>query len=714
MSIVDKAVRRGLHLSGWILGLVLYLVLVCAWAGTTIAVEPEPQATDLADLQWLEQIDAPPVLQWVQQQNAQALAALTKTPAYQRTYASALEYVNAKPVATGRPGLQRHQSSTDDFQLDAAHPRGILRHALASKNQRGETVWRELDFQQLSTQEQKNWRYVGNSCAPKAPDLCLLYLSEGGGDAFVVREYDFIRNQFVENGFSLPAGRHVIHWLSDQQLIIGTNFGPGSLSRSGFANELRLWQRGTPLANAKTIFRGDAQAVSVNAFGLQTATLNLTFLQEIRTFHDTYLHIWQDNQALSLQKPAKADIAGVLGDELLLSLQQDWPEQGMRSGSLVSIDLVALLKGRLQVSEVYRPGPQEAIDQIEMTKDYLLLAVQHDIFGRLVRLQRQQGQWQARTFTPVQQATLRIGQADPLDNRVNISASNYLLPGQRFEFDLDRGHFAFLGEGQAWFDASQFRMSLHKARSKDGTAIPYVLVRPIAAAAGKLPLIIDAYGGFGISRNPLYNSGVGKDWLAQGGGYVVANIRGGGEYGPRWHQAAVRENRLKSIEDVVAVAEDLIAANLTTPRHLGVKGQSNGGLLACAAMVYRPDLFNAVSCDVPLTDMMRYPQLLAGASWLAEYGDPTDPQMREAILKYAPLQNLRPGQPYPLPFLQSSTRDDRVHPAHARKFVARLRQLGYPAYYFESGEGGHAGASTPEQIAQMWALQIAYFWHQLG
>ena len=669
---------------------------------------------DLTDLQWLEQVDSPAVQQWVAQQNARTVAELGATAAYQRTFSNTLNYVNFQPKASGRASLQRQQQSTTDYQVNAKHPRGLLRHALAAKDPRGETVWRELDFQQLSEQEQTSWQYVGHSCAPTQLDQCLLYLSKGGGDAFVVREYDFVSNRFVEAGFSLPAGRHVIHWLSDQQLLLGTDWGPGTLSQSGFANELRIWQRGTALSSATRVFRGDPAAVSVNAFGLKTKQFNFTLLQEIRTFHDTYLHLWLDGKVQALAKPSKADIAGVLGDELLLSLQQDWPEHGMVSGSLVSIDMVAFQQGQLRVSEVFRPGPTEAIDQVEVTKDYLLLSVQHDIFSQLVRLQRRPGGWERRNFVPVQHASFRISHADITDNKVNVSASNYLVPGQRFEFDLDRGAFAFLAEGHHWFDSSDFTLSLHKAISKDGTAIPYIRVLPKQAVTGKLPLIIDAYGGFGISRSPLYNGGLGQDWLAHGGGYVVANVRGGGEYGPHWHQAALRENRIKTIEDLVAVAEQLIADQITSPQHLGIKGQSNGGLSACAAMVYRPDLFNAVSCDVPLTDMLRYPLLLAGSSWLAEYGDPGDPQMRQALLKYAPLQNLRSGQPYPPPFLQSSTRDDRVHPAHARKFVARLQQLGYPAWYFENGEGGHAGASTPEQIAQMWALQIAYFWHQLA
>lgn len=697
-----------------------FVLLLAVHSSVLLASSP----TQLSELDRFEAVDSPENLAWVQAQNTATLNALSHSQAYQDAYKNTLAYVNFHPVDSKKSPLL-HRSDAENprdlkYVVDAQHPRGVLR----KQNHAGRQI--TLDLATLGAQEQKRWTYRGHSCAASSQptdatsDRCLIYLSDGGGDAFVLREYDFGRGRFVEQGFQLPAARHVVQWVDQDLLLLGTDWGPGSLSSSGFARQLKLWQRGQPLTQARLVFDGHADAVSVNVFTLPRSSRDerlgqITVLQEIRTFFDTDWYLWQADRLIKVNKPNKADLIGQVAGQLLFELKQPWPEFNLPQGALIGLQISDLEQGISKPELIYQPSPSQSVEQIEVTRDFILLSVTDQIFSRLVRLQRSKNSWQSQAFTPLPAAHFSLSAADTADNQFLVHASNYLQPALTFLLDAQTGVSRYTATGHSWFDASGFVQELRYAVSADGTRVPYILVRPRAStkAAAPLPLIMDIYGGFGISRTPVYNGGLGQDWLAHGGAYVVANVRGGGEFGSTWHQAATGVHKIRTVQDITAVAEDLIAHGITTPNRLGVKGQSNGGLMACAAMVYRPELYHAVSCDVPLTDMLRYPELLAGASWLAEYGDPANPAQRAAILQYAPLQNLKAGQPYPTPLLQSSTRDDRVHPAHARKFVARMQQLGYPAWYFENNEGGHAGATTPEQIAQMWALQMAYFHHQL-
>ncbi|CAM5195894.1 prolyl oligopeptidase family serine peptidase [Alishewanella longhuensis] len=661
---------------------------------------------------WLEEVSSDNAMAWVTEQNNHAEKALTAYPKYQQFYNGTLEVMDSsdKIDYPSRVGNYLY-----NFWRDANHTKGLYRRTTATSYASGKPEWQTvLDIDALAEAEGENWVFKGMSCLYPAYQQCLVYLSRGGADATVVREFSKTTMSFVENGFFLPEAKSQVTWRDENSLFVATDFGEGSLTDSGYPRITKIWQRGANLAEAATVYEGDKTSVAASTFRMFTADKHYDLVYESLTFYSNQAWLLADGKKIAIPKPESATLGGIFADALLLNLRQDWPEHGFKQGSVVSMPIAAIKAGKPEVSLVMAPSANLSIERIARTKDYLLVSVLEDVKTKVLRLEQREGKWHSTEIPLAENASIGIFNTDEADNTFHYTVTGFLTPASLYTADSKTLEKQLLRQAPSWFDESKFKVEQHKAKSKDGTLVPYFVVMPKALTYnGKNPTLLYGYGGFEVSLTPAYSAAVGRNWLAEGGVYVLANIRGGGEYGPAWHQAALQKNRMKAYEDFFAIAEDLIARKITSPQHLGIKGGSNGGLLTGAAMVLRPELFGAVISQVPLLDMRRYHQLLAGASWMAEYGDPDQDEFWQVIKTYSPYHNVHKDKKYPKAFFYTSTRDDRVHPAHARKMVARLLEQGHPVYYYENIEGGHAGASDNRQSARMAALEYSYLWQQL-
>ena len=517
--------------------------------------------------------------------------------------------------------------------------------------------------------------------------------------------------------FELPEAKSNVTYRDRDHLYVGTDLGPETMTTSGYPRQVRLWQRGTPVSASTVLF--DAKATDIGAWmTVHADPAHPRHLLTRTVSWNHYEHWLLDNGThLRLQVPKDADPA-FFQDLLLVQLRSDWalPTQNHRAGSLLAIPLARFLAGERTFEVLYEPGARASLESFEHTKHYLILNILENVRGRIQTLRRRaDGQWQ-RSVLPV--PDFGEAYAYPVDrfgsDAYFMTATDYLTPTTLYMGELEQGEQERLKQLPAMFDAAGLEVSQHEARSKDGTAVPYFQVSARGMRLpGEHPTLLYGYGGFEISLTPQYNATVGVSWLEQGGGYVVANIRGGGEFGPTWHQAALREKRQHAYDDFAAVAEDLIARGVTTPEHLGIMGGSNGGLLVGVLLTQRPELFKAVVCQVPLLDMQRYHTLLSGASWMDEYGNPDRPEDWAYIRRYSPYHNVAPDGHYPRTLFLTSTRDDRVHPGHARKMAARMLSQAHNVLYYENTEGGHGGAANNQQRAHMLALAYTFLLQEL-
>jgi prolyl oligopeptidase len=546
----------------------------------------------------------------------------------------------------------------------------------------------------------------------------LINLSRGGADANVTREFDLEKKAFVEDGFHRPEAKGGIGWIDRDTVYVYTDFGDGSMTSSGYPRLAKLWRRGTPMEQAELIYEGQASDMRVAAMHDDSPGFEREFVSRAIAFYNDQLYLRNaDGSLTKIDVPDSAN-KGVSRQWLSVELREPWEVSGRTypAGSLLVIDFQKFMAGDRQFDLVFEPSERTALASHTFTKDYLLINVLEDVKNRIYVLTPSAGGWKREPLKGAPDfGTVNVSAVDPDEsNAIFMTTTDYLTPTTLSYADVGEQP-EVLKQLPAFFPAEGLKISQHFATSADGTSVPYFMVaRDNIDFNGKNPTLLYGYGGFEISLLPSYSAAVGRAWLSKGGVYVVANIRGGGEYGPRWHQAALKANRLRAYEDFAAVAKDLIARRVTSSQHLGIQGGSNGGLLVGNMVTLYPDLFTAAVCQVPLLDMQRYHKLLAGASWMAEYGDPDQADQWEFIRSYSPYHNVKPDTKYPTVLFTTSTRDDRVHPGHARKMMARMKEQGHDVLYYENIEGGHGGAANNEQAAYMSALAYTFLWQQLS
>lgn len=664
---------------------------------------------------WLEEVLGEESLDWVRERNAKTTGELAENPEFERLRDRLLAILDSDERI---PSISKAGEHYYNLWRDAQNPRGLWRRTSLAEYRQDEPAWETvLDLDDLAKKEDENWVWKGATFLRPDCTRCLISLSRGGADAVVVREFDLERTEFIAAGFTLPEAKSDVAWRTRDEIFVGTDFGAGSLTESGYPRVAKLWKRGAKLADAPTVFEGRVEDVGVEAYRDLTPGFERDFVRQAVTFWTSKLYLLRDGQAVEIAKPDDA-IARVHREWLLLELRTDWAagERKFTAGSLIAAKLNEHLAGQANWNVLFEPTARTSLGRVSGTRNHLLLTVLDNVRTRIDVLTPTGEGWQSQTLPGVPE--LSTASAWAVDSHSSdayfLSTSDYLTPPSLRLGEIGNGPAAKLKTTPEFFDASGLKVTQHQATSADGTQIPYFQVaREDLQLDGSHPTLLYGYGGFEIPLLPGYRAAAGAAWLERGGVYVVANIRGGGEFGPKWHQAALKQNRKKAYDDFIAVAEDLISRKVTSSQRLGIQGGSNGGLLMGNMLTRRPDLFAAIVCQVPLLDMRRYHKLLAGASWVAEYGDPDKPEEWAFLRNYSPYHNVSKDQRYPRTLFMTSTRDDRVHPGHARKMAARMLHLGHDALYFENIEGGHGGAADNKQRAFMQALAYTFLWKQL-
>ncbi|WP_425995314.1 prolyl oligopeptidase family serine peptidase [Caulobacter sp. DWR1-3-2b1] len=664
----------------------------------------------------LEAVESPDSLVWVNRENDKTLPVLSGDPRYAGLQAHALTILSAKDRIAAPSFIGQ---SVFNFWQDAAHVRGVWRRTTLASYKTAAPLWETvLDIDALAKAEGKNWIWKGADCRPKTHDRCLVNLSNGGKDAVEVREFDLTTRAFVNpangGGFLLPEGKQSAEWLDADSLILTRNWGEGTTTDSGYGMVIKTLKRGQALADAVEVYRGQKSDVSARPNVLRDAAGNRVVLIDRATdFFHTERNVWTGGKVVPLAIPQKANIAGLLNGKLIVELSEDG--LGAKAGSIVAVTPDA----SLATSVVFAPSSVQAVDQVTVTDHAVVAAIYDNVRGgvfafRPPNSEKVGASWTKAALPGLPNASVSLGSTSDEGDQIFYSVEGFTTPTQLKLADAVSGASETVKALPAQFEGGNLEVEQKLATSKDGTRVPYFLIHPKGHRHdGMNPTLLHAYGGFNLSKLPVYDPLIGKLWLERGGSYAVANIRGGGEFGPGWHDAALKANRQRAFDDYYAVAEDMISKKITSPRHLGAYGRSNGGLLMGVAMTQRPDLWNAVVVESPLLDMIRYTVLPAGASWIGEYGDPAIAAERAWIEAYSPYQNLKPGVKYPLAYITTSTKDDRVHPGHARKFAARLDDLKVDHLYFENTDGGHANGADPKSNARRWALHYTYLSRQL-
>ena len=666
---------------------------------------------------WLEDVSGDKAIAWVKEQNSKTQKLLEAEQSFVAIRDKTLEVLNSRERI---PGIAKRGAYYYNFWQDDKNIRGVWRRTTMAEYKKAEPKWETvLDIDQLASGEKENWVWKGSNCLYPNYERCLLNLSRGGADANVVREFDVVSKSFVAGGFEMKEAKGGAAWADRDTLLVQTDFGIGSLTKSGYPRITKEWKRGTSIETAKLIYEGQDADISVSTFQVdQKGYKTRQFVRRATTFYtsETYLREGSRNALTRLDVPLDANVSYRLG-MLWVQLKSPWMVGGKTysQGALIATDFERFMKGERSFELLFEPTERKSLADWTLTKNYLILNELDNVKNRLYELQNKDGKWKRREVVLPGLGTVAASAIDAdQSDEYFLTLTDYLTPSTLFLAKAGSDKREVLKSLPAFFDASPYKVEQFEVASKDGERIPYfLLMNKNTKFDGKNPTLLYGYGGFEESLLPAYSATVGNAWLNNGGVYVVANIRGGGEFGPRWHQAGLKANRQKVFDDFIAVAEDLINRKITAPRHLAISGGSNGGLLVGAVAVQRPDLFRAVICSVPLLDMKRYHKLLAGASWVAEYGNPDDPLEWEFISKYSPYQNVKAGVSYPKILFVTSTRDDRVHPGHARKMMARMMEQGHEVFYYENIEGGHAGSANNAQLAYRNALQYSFLLKEL-
>ena len=657
---------------------------------------------------WLEEVEGKKSLAWVEEQNEETFTRYTETNAFKEKYERIKKELNDDERI---PSAYYQNGEMYNFWRDEKNVRGVWRKTSFKSYLKDEPIWENiLDIDQLANDEGINWLYKGADCLAPEYKRCLIRLSDGGTDAVTIREFDLEEKKFVKDGFNTYPSKQNASWVNEDQILIGADFGEGSMNESGYPMQVKLWNRGESLEEAKIFFSGSYEKIFNFPFVSIRPDGKYYGIIEGPTFFSEVLHLFDGEKLIKINLPQMIDIHGFFNESLILSIEEDW--EIFKSGSLLEINVNSLLENSIDESDVkiiFEPDGQRFISGVSIGKHQLMVSMLENVNGKITRFMKKDDRWDSKDIEGFQNSTMNIYGQDVWSDNSFISVSNFLEPSSIYHAS-DGADYKKIKSRKNSIDPEKYRVEQNFVSSADGTSIPYFLIsRKDINLDGKNPTILYGYGGFQISKPPSYLGGsIAEYWLNSGGVYVVSNIRGGGEYGPAWHQSALKENRQRAYDDFIAIAIDLIEKGITSKDRLGIEGRSNGGLLVGATFTQRPDLFNAVICGVPLLDMYRYDKLLAGASWVDEYGDPDNPEEWEFIRKYSPYQNLKKGTEYPEVFFYTSTKDDRVHPGHARKMAKKMTDMGSPIVYYENTEGGHAGTSNIDQFSFLLALQLAY------
>jgi len=659
--------------------------------------------------QWLEDINGQKSMEFVNAQNKATIERLSKEKDYQSIYEKSLEIYNSSD-RIALPDIKGKY--VYNFWKDKDHERGIWRRCLLTNYTNGKFEWETLiDLDEMSKKDNIKWVFKGADGLYPSFKRFLISLSNGGGDAVFIKEFDADKKQFVENGFNVDESKGSASYVDENTLSISSNFGEGTMNTSGYPRQIKLWKRGTLLKDAQLIYEGKQTDTGVWGGIVRDGTKGYFFISRGMTFFKYEYLIWIGDKIVKLDLPEDCSTNGILKNQVIIQLKSDWTVNAKtyKTGTLVSLNFAELLKGNKEIQVIIEPDEFSSISEISTTKNNLLVDVLTNVISNLHIYSFNNEKWTHQKVKAPDFGTINLVTADEFSDQYFFSFQNFITPSTLFSADASRNTFKACKSLPAFFDASKYEVKQFKAKSKDGTLVPYFMVSSKDLKYdNENPTLLKSYGGFEISSQPFYASTYGIAWLDKGGVFVLANIRGGGEFGPKWHLDGIKEKRQNVFDDLYAVSEDLMNRKVTSSKHLGILGASNGGLLVGVAFTQRPDLYNAVVCSVPLLDMQRYNKLLTGASWMGEYGNPDIPEEWEYIKKYSPYQNLKEGMKYPEVFFTTSTRDDRVHPGHARKMVAKMIDMGYKIYYYENSEGGHAGSSTNEQSAKKDAFTFSY------
>lgn len=660
---------------------------------------------------WLEDITGDTALDWVRERNAETVAELTRSARFAELRDEVRQVLDADDRI---PWPLRRGEHLYNFWQDAEHPRGIWRRTTLEEYRTERPAWElVLDVDALGAEEGESWVWQGATVLRPGHRRALVELSRGGADAAVVREFDLELLTFVDGGFELPEAKSSVSWIDEDRIYVGTDFGEGSMTTSGYPRIVKEWHRGTPLAEATVVYEGKPDDVAVFGYRDPTEGFERDFVSRSMDFWRSERYLRSGTDLVRIEVPDDAEI-DVYREWLLITTRSEWTVAGTTcpAGALIATRFDDFLAGQRELTVLFEPDEHTALSYQTWTRRHLIIGLLADVQSRLEVLTPGADGWRREPLAEVPgMVSADIIDTDP-DNSdeyfMNVSGFTHPSTLRRGEIG---GEVETLKHAPVYFDADAMTVRQHFATSADGTQVPYFVVGDNSSDG---PTLLYGYGGYEISLTPAYSGTIGRAWLARGGTYVVANIRGGGEYGARWHQSAMKADRVRVYEDFVAVAQDLVARGITTPQRLGIQGGSNGGLLMGVMLTRHPELFGAVVAQVPMLDMVRFHKLLAGASWIAEYGDPDDPAELPHLLEYSPYHNVRSGRTYPPVLVTTSTRDDRVHPAHARKTVARLLEYGHDVHYYENIEGGHGGGADNEQLAFKSALAYEFLWRRLS
>lgn len=655
---------------------------------------------------WLENIDDEKALEWVKKQNDLTTSHFQQNPNFATFYDRCLEILNSDkrifyPTIRGEYLYNFYKSPENE--------RGIWRRTSCEKYFDNE--WEELiDLDKLSETQKESWVFKGVEGLYPDYQKYMVKLSKGGSDAVVVREYDIENKSFVKNGFHIPESKTFLSWCDKDTLWVSCHLG--GLTKSGYPKTVREWKRGSNLDESTVLFCGEEDDVAVYAAIIHTQQRKYKIILRAQTFYQTQYYIHDKNELQRIDIPLDCRLCGFLQGNLLIRLKSQWKpaDATYKAGSILAISFSEFMQGSRNFDIIFSPGDRETVTSIELTQNLIII-------NKLKNVRSELWCYDLRTRKLQQMETPKYGSihlvsSDDLRDRFFYTYSGFLTPPTLYLFE--DYHVRKARQLPHFFPSDNLQVQQFMAPSKDGTQIPYFVVcAKDVVYDGSNPTLIKAYGGFEVSLYPYYLGVIGSCWLERGGVYVIANIRGGGEFGPEWHRAAIKENKQRSSDDLFSVTQDIIDKNLSTPQHIGIIGGSNGGLLVACAFTQRPDLYNAVICQVPILDMKRYHKLLAGASWVAEYGNPDVKEEWSYIEKYSPYHNLSAHKKYPVVFIHTSTKDDRVHPGHARKMTAKMQKMKHNVYYYENLEGGHAGATTHQQQSFIAALSYTYLWEKL-
>ena len=670
--------------------------------------------------QWLEDVSGNRSMAWVNAENQRTAKLLEADSRYPDLAAKALKLLES-PDRIAAPEF--HGDSVYNLWQDDHHVHGILRRTTVAGYLATNPQWRTVvDYDSLSKRDNEKWVGNGLRCLYPGNSLCLVSLSSGGEDAETLREFDLRTRKFVRNGFALSRSKQDVVWVDRDTLLVTRDWGSGAMTQSGYPFIMKLWKRGQSLDEAREVYRGKESDVDTIAKTLDDSHGHhaILLIRDVDYFKCEVALLSTDGPQI-IALPGKIDIGDLLNNQMIVTLNEDWKPQGSKTvypqGSVVALDLDAIKRDpiHLKPTIVFPASPQEFVQSATVTKNHLLLTTLDHVQGRAYVCARDAGNtWTYRRLPVPDNLSVSVVSASISSDKFFLSLTGFITPSTLMLGDAGTGRLKIAKTLPPQFDASDLVVEQMEAGSSDKTKIPYFMVhRKDIRYDGSNPTLLYAYGGFQSSQTPGYNGKIGKLWIERGGVYVVANIRGGGEFGPSWHDAGLKTNRQLIFDDFAAVGKDLVTRKITSPRRLGIYGRSNGGLLMGVEFTQHPEMWNAVVIQVPVLDLLRFEQIAAGASWVGEYGSVSNPNERKFLASISPYNQLDSSTHYPEPLILTTTTDDRVGPAHARKFAARLEEFHKPFLYQESVEGGHGPGADLGQQAKTWATMYTYLSRKL-